>query len=423
MAEEQVEVKVEKKGKEKKKKSSPIKGILLLLIFFIIVPGGAVTGFYFLNETFQYRLNTALSTAPLVGGYFDALPTKAEKENQITSVAEYFLDISYDRAVDKLVLIYSEDKEMYDEIIRTMMKMHPNRTKLILENIRDQQLKGDAVSSVLDDITAERDSELEAAAADLLNIPFGSVREEMYKIINNGLNGHADLARIFEKMDAVKAYDLLTLVDDVDADRILEAMTVENRSLINQEKNEDLNNKQRLYSLSEIYASKAPDSLFDVLGSESVYNISDLAIIFKEMGVMATGRILSMSKDDDFVNKVITEMKNNEVLNEGEDLITKDILKTLKIYKDFDDNILKLTNIYATIESAEVAKVIERLISNRSLPEVYVLDNGEIITISDEDLAYKILNSFDDKRVAEIIGFFDESLASEVTRKLAVPSN
>lgn len=422
MADETIVVKKEEATKKAKKKGSPIKGILFLLIFFILVPGLGITGFYFLNETFQYRLNSALSTAPLVGAYFDALPTKAEKEEQITSVAQYFLDISYDRAVDKLVLIYNEDQTMYDDILRAMMKMHPNRTKLVLEKIRDQQLKGDAVSSVLDDITEEQDVELEEMATDLLNIPFGSVREEMYKIINNGLNGHSDLARIFEKMDAVKAYDLLTLVDDVDATRILDAMTVENRSLINEEKNEDLNNKERLYNLSEIYASKSPESLVDILGSEAVYDVSDLAIIFKEMGVMNTGKILSMSEDDDFVNRVITEMKNNEVLIEGEDLITKDILKSLNIYKDFDDRILKLTNIYATIESSEVANILEQLLSNRSLPDVYVLDNGEIITISDEDRAYKILENFDDKRVAEIIGFFDDSLATEVTRKLATPN-
>lgn len=424
MAEEIVEEKKEKKEKKPKspkKKGGMIKGILFLLIFFIIVPGIGIAGFYFLNETFQYRLNSALSTAPVVGSYFDALPTKAEKEEQITLIAQHFLDISYERAVDKLILFYGEDKAMYDEIIRAMMKMHPNRTKLVLENIREQLLKGDAVSAVLDDITTERDLELEESANDLLSIPFASVREEMYEIINDGLNGHSNLARIFENMDSVEAYDLLSLLDDVDAERVLDAMSSETRTLITQEKNEDLNNKERLYSMAEIYTSKKPESLFDVLGSEGTYEISELAILFKEIGVMNTGKILSMSTDDDFVNKVITEMKNNEVLIEGEDLITKDILKTLNIYKDFDDRILKLTNIYSTISSDEVAKILERLISNRSLPDVYVLDNGEIITISDEDRAYKILESFDDKRVAEIIGFFDDGLATEVTRKLATP--
>ena len=410
------------KKEDKKKKGVLIKGILFLLLFFIIIPGLGVAGFYFLNDTFQYRLNAALSSAPLVGTYFESLPTKAEKEAQITEVAKYFLDISYDRAVDKLILIYNEDREMYDSIIRTMMKMHPNRTKLVLENLRDQQLKGDAMTSVLDEIIVERDVDLKEEADNLLALPFASVREEMMMIINDGLNGHSNLARILEKMDAVKAYDLLSLLDDVDENQVLEAMSIETRNSINQEKNKDMNNTQKLLSLSEIYQSKSPDALVDVLGTTDQYPVSDLAIIFKELGPLKTGQILSKSQDDAFVNSIITEMKNNEILSEGEDLLTKDILKTLKIYKEFDDNILKLTNIYASMESEEVSGVLSDLMNNRSLPEVYVLDNGDIITFSDEDLAYEILEQFDDKRVAEIIGFFDERLASEVTRKLIIPN-
>jgi Mg/Co/Ni transporter MgtE len=300
--------------------------------------------------------------------------------------------------------------------------MHPNRTKLVLENIRDQQLKGDAISSVLDEIIDERDVDLTEEANNLLALPFASVREEMMQIINDGLNGYSNLARILGKMDAVKAYDLLTLLDDVDENQVLEAMSVETRNSINQEKNKDMNNTQRLLSLSEIYQSKSPESLVDVLGSTSQYSISELAIIFKELGVLKTGEILSATEDDEFVNSIITEMKNNEILSEGEDLLTKDILKTLKIHKDFDDNILKLTNIYASMESEDVSRVLSDLMNNRSLPEVYVLDSGDIITISDEDLAYEILGKFDDTRIAEIIGFFDERLASEVTRKLIIPN-
>lgn len=183
-----------------------------------------------------------------------------------------------------------------------------------------------------------------------------------------------------------------------------------------------MNNTQKLLSLSEIYQSKSPDDLVDVLGSEDQYNVSDLAIIFKALGPLKTGQILSKSQDDTFVNAVITEMKNNEILSQGEDLLTKDILKTLKIHKDFDDNIVKLTNIYASMDSEQISRVLSDLMNNRSLPEVYVLDSGDVITLSDEDLAYEILQQFDDKRIAEIIGFFDQRLASEVTRKLIIPN-
>jgi hypothetical protein len=406
---------------EKKKKGGAIKAILFLLIFFILIPGLALTGFYFLNETFQYRLNTALADAPLVGTYFDTLPTRQEKISQIKSIAEYFLEISADRAVDKLILIKADDKTMYDDIIKVMLQLDPNATNLVIESIREKEIRGDAVSTTLDEIVEERNQELSEIASDLESIPFASLRTEMYKIIDDGLNGYSRLARILEQMDAVKAFELLTLLDEEDSDAVLNAMDVQAKALIKEEMNKDMANQQKLISMSEIYASKDADELIDTLGNTSSYQVDELAIIFKEIGIVKTGQILSMVEDETLVNNVITEMKNNEVLSEGEDLITKDILKTLKIYKDFDDNISRIANISLTRQSQEVSNTLKRLLTNGSLPQVYVLDSGDIIEISDEMLAYEVLERFDDKTIAEIIGYFDDTLASEVYKKLTIP--
>jgi len=410
-----------KKVKEKKK-GGGFKVILFLLIFFILIPGAGIAGFYFLNDTFYYRLNTALAETPVLGSYFDSLPTRAEKENQIKSIAEYFLEISTDRAVDKLILINNDDPAMYDDIIKIMLQLDPNMTKIVLDEIREKQIKGDAVSTTLDEILNERNEELSEIATDLQSVPFASVRSEMYKIINDGLNGYSRLARILEQMDSVKAFELLSLLDDIDSDNVLDAMNAQSKESIKQEMNKDLSNTQKLISMSEIYASKDADELVDVLGNTTTYKIEELAIIFKEIGILKTGEILSKVVDDALVNDIITEMKNNEVLTTGEDLITKDILKTLKIYKDFDDNILQLTNIYSTMQSEEVANILKIQITNGALPQVYVLDSGDVITISDETLAYRVLQNFDDKTIAEIIGYFEDSLASEVSKKLTVPN-
>lgn len=407
--------------KKEKKGGGLVKGIIILLIFFLLVPMAGIAGFYFLNETFQYRLNAALSDFPVVGSYFDSLPTKAEKNAQIKSIAEYFLEISADKAVDKLILISNDDKAQYDAIIRNMLQIDPNATKIILEDIRSKQLKGDAVSATLDEIVQERNSELESIANDLQSMPFSSVRDEMYKILNEGLNGYSRMARIFEQMEPVKAYELLSLLDDVDESGVLDAMEIPARELINQEKNKDLANTQKIISLSEIYASKTAEDLVETLGNTSTYKVEELAIIFKEIGVVKTGKLLAKANDDVLTNAVITQMKNNEVLSNGEDLITKDILKSLNIFKDFDDSIIEMTNVYKTMQPAQIATVLSKLLTDGALPQVYVLDGGDVITISDEDLAYKILAQFDDKTKAAIIGSFNNTLASEVAKKLTVP--
>jgi hypothetical protein len=73
------------------------------------------------------------------------------------------------------------------------------------------------------------------------------------------------------------------------------------------------------------------------------------------------------------------------------------------------------------MQSQEIATILKGLITNGALPQVYVLDSGDVITITDEDLAYRVLQNFDSKKIAEIIGYFEDSLASEVSKKLTIP--
>lgn len=416
------EIIIKEEKKKKKKKGGGIKVILVLLMMFILIPSLVITGFYFVNETFKYRMNAALAEAPgVIGNYFDTIPTRNEKEMQINMIAEYFLQISRDRAVDKLSLYYKDEPKMYTSIMKSMLMMDPNSTKIIMDNIREKQIKGDVVSSTLDEIVEERNVELSGVAEDLQNIPFSELKNEMYEIINDGLNGVSKLAKILEQMDSVKAFELLSLLDDVDKDSVTNSMSLEAKESIRKEMNKDMANNQRLISLSEIYSTKDPNELVDLLSNTNTYKIEELAVIFKELGVLKTGRILTTAVEPNFVTDLITEIKNNEVLENGEDLITKDILKTLKIYKDFDDKVLQLTNIYSAMGVDKVATLLKQLFVAGSLPQTYVLGSGDIIQISDEELALKVLKNFDDKKIAEIIGLFENSLAAEVSKQLTIP--
>ena len=108
---------------------------------------------------------------------------------------------------------------------------------------------------------------------------------------------------------------------------------------------------------------------------------------------------------------------------QGKDEITKDILKTLKIYKEFDDNVNELVTIYEKMKTDVVAVNIQTMMKNNSSPKIYTLDNGENIVITDEDLALAILSKFSNKKIGDILTTVDNALSSELTRKLALPKN
>ncbi len=54
-------------------------------------------------------------------------------------------------------------------------------------------------------------------------------------------------------------------------------------------------------------------------------------------------------------------MKDEQILTTGEDKLTQDILKSLKVYADFDDNINELNNIYAKLDDAKISEIIKTL--------------------------------------------------------------
>ena len=75
-------------------------------------------------------------------------------------VGEYYLDIDQSRAVDKLSLLSTEDEAVYDEVVKHMLRMNPNATKLILEDIRNNNIKKDVVLNTLDQIQEEKNEDI-----------------------------------------------------------------------------------------------------------------------------------------------------------------------------------------------------------------------------------------------------------------------
>ncbi len=120
---------------------------------------------------------------------------------------------------------------------------------------------------------------------------------------------------------------------------------------------------------------------------------------------------------------LLKKMKENEILDSGQDKLTPDVLKSLKIYKEFDDNVKELVNVYSQMGTDKVVNNVRNLLINAAPSQTYDLNNGELITISDEKLVLEILRSFPEAKKAEILSLLDNTLSTELTRKLALPKN
>jgi len=407
---------------EEKKKGGGAKTIIILLVILFVVPGLALFGVYQLNDQFRLTANRILSMTPgPVGSYFDSFPTQEESQEQMRQIAEYILDIDVNRAVDKLTILETEDPKAYDEIVKIMLRINPNATKNILEEIRSSNIKKDVVLSTLDTINEEKGQEVLDQAAYLSNLSLPTAIEEMSYIMSGSVNGHKELASIFDAMDVKQAAKLMEQLSKDDYNKVMNLLTANKGSLIRTEIANVKVRANELENISDIYLTEEIVKLADLIGNENNYSMAELAQIYKNLGVIKAGKVLAQVNNDDFTYKLIGTIKEKEILENNEDKITQDMLKSLKIYKEFDDNVIELSNVYAKMSSDKVSEIIKKMIRNSSAPQEYDLTNGDKIIITDEELALSILDQFTQKKIGEILSYLDDTLSSEISRKITIP--
>ncbi len=407
-----------------KKKSGGKMGCLIVLLILVITPLLAVGTLYFFNKDFKLSVNSIMSQVPgPVGAYFENFPTRAEEQEKIRTISDYMLSIAEDRAVDKLLVLKGDDSKAYDEVIKDMVRINPNKTKSILEAIRGQAISQDAVVTTVTKIEEEKAADVKTEADYIVSLPVSSAIGEIDKVIAASINGHKDAAALFEAMTDEDAEKILYRLDETDRNKIFSYLS-DSKAMSIKQKHNDLQLKDtELVQVAGVYKSENATTLVNTIGNTGQYTLDELAVIYKNIGPKKAGEVLAKSQNDPFVFQVIEKIKDNELLNENVDNITPDILKSLKIYREFDDNVSELVKVYSKMGTDKVADIIKNMMLNASPSKVYELNNGDLISISDEKLMLEILKSFPESKKAEILSLLDKTLSSELTRKLALPEN
>jgi flagellar motility protein MotE (MotC chaperone) len=415
---------MEKKTNQTEKELGIGKILLVIFIVFIITPMIIVGIIYYTNDNFRLEANKYLVVLPgPLGEHFKSYPTRTELDKQKVSIAKYLTQIDNNRAIDKLTLIKNEDEVLYNDIIKLMIKLNGNKTKVIMDEIRNNLVKKDVLLRTVEQIDVEKENEILEKAKYLESLTPITAINEIEADIEEKRTTYSELATIFESIKAENAVNLLRHMDEGVREKIIDNFGYDEKkreikvllSTIN-------DNESKLKYASEIYLTENPEKLVSIIGNTATYKIDDLAVIYKNIGVIKGAQILAKLEDDNFVHELVNEIKEREILSNDEDLLTEDLLKAYKIYRDFDKNVKELTSIYEKMEDRQIAELIKRMIRNSTSTKKYTLNSGESISISDEDLALTILKEFNERKLAAVLSNLDNTLASDVTKKLSLPN-
>lgn len=397
------------------------------LIIFIVILGivaGVLFGMYQFIPEFKEMSNQILRFAPgPVGEHFEKMSSPEEINRQLEEAALYILELEEDRAVDKLSIIEKEDPKLYDDLIVKCLKVNPNRTQKLLTLIREKSLEPNSLLTLMAQREEEEKKSYEAIANSIATASDPAALSYLEDVKKDNIRAYETMAGIFMNLEDARIVRILKHFSMKEADEIFKYMSKEKVESIKRLQSFEASKKTDIARDITILKSKKPEAVLKEAGNTNTYHMGDLAIIYIGLGPKLAGEVLSLSNDENFKKDLISEIKNHLMLTYSEDKFTDDLLKAMSVYRDYRDNIASLVAIYSQADEQKIAKIIDNLYWKSGGKKEYVLKNGQSIVIDDKDIAVKLLKSFPDKKIAEILGYLDNSIATEISTKLALPND
>ncbi|WP_053957437.1 hypothetical protein [Inediibacterium massiliense] len=407
---------------EESKKMGIGKLIAKIILTFIMVPIVIGIIVYFTNDNFKYTANKYLTKAPFVGSYFERFPTKEERQEQKRDVARYFVSLDEESASDKLLIMQKDDNQLYTEIVKMMTQMDSRKTEAVLERIRQNSMKKDILTATLDQIEKDRKEEIKQKAKYYEGLSTLNIVQDIQDDLMNEWISYKEMGLVLEQINEKKATTTLRFLDEEMAYRLISNYS----SIKKQKQAKDLLNQMKdkeneLMNTASIYNEEKPEKLVEDIGNTQKYGIEDLAIIYRNMNMTQVAKVLCKVEDKEFKHELFEQIKVDEILENGTDTLTGDIIKAIQIYTDFDNKIDNLVKVYNKMEPQEIGTMITKLFKSKNTTQRYTFENKEDIVITDQQIAIEVLKKLKDKTVAQVLTTIDTNIASEISKKLSLP--
>lgn len=408
-------VEIEKKGSIKK----------ILLMIFVVIPLLTMALLYFFNDSFKTSANNVLRKVPIVKNIIGSYPTKEELSNREQTIAKHYIeDLDIKSAADKLYIIKKEDDKLYRSLIARMDKLSPEKTKSILEEVRNLELRKDLVANLYEDVEDEKTVNIQELATKLEAMSTKVAVEE----INRGdIVTEEDFTKSLAYMNDATAVDILYYLDGGARSSILFNLSNENMKRKNEL--QDLLNEKRVreeelnlnaIKMAQMYSVKTPYESIKDIGNTEDYSIDLLSRIYMNLPPQKSAEILVNSEDDEFLTELFDEIRKKEDLLGMDESIGVDINNIMAFLKEYEEKVDDLTVVYDKMEAEEAARTIEKLLQNKDEITVFTIREEEGYKLSDYNVAVDIMKKLKNPKLAKIFAYMTPEQRAQITKILAI---
>ncbi len=242
-----------------------------MLISFISLPLIIMGIMYFSNENFKDNANQFLSTLPgNLGGYFQSIPTKDEKESIKKVIAKSYLDLDHERIVDKLLIIKGEDQELYNDLIVLMNKENPKKMANVKEDLRLSNFNIDPLSRILNEIKEDSIEKINTLQKYYTSLNLAKALKEIERTHANNEISIDELAILFQNLKTDLAADYLYYLDEELTRQIQFKLPHETLIGIEKELEKIESDYKKLLDLTLLYENKTIDEEVTELGNDEM---------------------------------------------------------------------------------------------------------------------------------------------------------
>ncbi len=400
------------------KKNSKIKALLVVALAFLMVPLVTFLITYYSNVNFRHASNKYLSSLPgALGRHFASIPTREEEDSLKRQIAKYYITFDDERLVDKLMLIRSENQQLFNDLIPLLNKENPVKMARVNEVIRNTDIKSDMLQRIIEDMNSEK-----SAKIDTLIKHYGSLKQnetirEIEKNYRDGEVTQLEFTELFTRLQPQQAANYLYYVDSEIRQDILFNMAINKRAEIARQMDAIELNAYNMKALAEIYESKNPQELFTEIGSNDKYNNQNLALIYQNLSLKKAAEVLALSTDEAFILGLYDSISLQEDLMKEEKTLAVKLASAVQVMQSYETNLNELLQIYQKMSPKELAALIEQMLKSNQAYQKHQFDDEEIV-FTQEQLVLDVLKRMKPAQVANILAELSTNRSVELSNKL-----
>lgn len=404
------------KGIEKNKTKSIVSIIFVLVVLLVI------TLAYLFNQSFKHNINNLLGKLPgSAGGYFTSSPEGLDSKDQVAYLADYYINLEAARAADKLYIIKKHNGKLYSEIIKLMNSDSSSKTEEIIKIVRNIENNSGSLSSIYNLVHDEEEGSISYEASRLESQDLLITINEIEGKMESDQNFKEILPDIIANMDDSSVANILYYIEDSIEDQILyflddnKRIEIENKLLAKRKE------QTRLKDLASLYEMKSIEASIEEIGNIQQYDIDELGVIYANLSVLKSAKILSQLEDDGFIEELYAAIRKKEELHRVDESVTNYISKSMQFITEYNQKTKDLVTVYSNMNSNKAAEIVEKMMGNTNIVTALEIDSEPVFEISDSSIIIDVLSRMSNKPLSNIMNYISTDKASTLTQMLVEP--